>query len=274
MPSAVSGAKWQQVESLSLELTQVCPDSALGYYWLGVAFLRQERTFAAVRSLRRALQRSSDGPTHLALAEAYFLLRQHRFFDEEIDAAIAEAPQDPEPYYVAGRYSYQVEERFDIAAGYFKKALALNPRHYKASTYLALSLQGMNRTQEAEARFLETIQIVDLEKARFDLPFQLLASFYLEHGRPGEALPLIQRAVGISPDSATDHLILGKVAWALGDATTAINALEKALALDDDVVEARYSLAQIYKARGEPAKAERELEAFEALKELYGQPVH
>jgi tetratricopeptide (TPR) repeat protein len=274
MPAAVAGASWPQVESLSLELTNVCPNSGLGFYWLGVALLRQERTFAAIRSLRKALQRSGDAPTHLALAEAYFLLKQHRFFDEEIQAAMAAAPQDPEAYYVAGRYSYEVEERFDVAAGYFQKTLALDPRHYKASTYLALSLQGMNRSQEAEARFLETIQIIDRQKAHFDLPFQLLASFYLEHGRPNEALPVIRRAVEISPASATDHLILGKVAWALGDADTAINALEKALALDDGIVEARYSLAQIYKARGEPTKAAGEQKAFEALKELYGRPVH
>ena len=211
-------------------------------------------------------------PTHLALAQAYYLLRQHKFFDEEIQAAIAAAPQDPEPYYVAGRYAYEVEERYNIAAGYFERALALNSGHYKASTYLALSLKGMNRTEEAEAKFLETIRIVDQQKAQFDLPFQLLASFYLEHGRPGEALPFIQRAVQISPDSAPNQLILGRVAWARGDAGTAINALQKALSLDDGLVEARYSLAQIYKARGDSTKAEKELEAFEALKELYGRP--
>lgn len=273
MPSAVSGAKWQQVERLSLELTRVCPDSGPGYYWLGVALLRQERTFAAVRALRKVLQRSSDAPTHLALAEAYFLLKQDKFFGEEIDAAIAAAPQDPEPYYVAGRYSYEVRDRFNIAAGYFEKALALNPRHYKALTYLALSLQGMNRTREAEARFLEAIQIIDRQKVQFDLPFQLLASFYLEHGRASDALPFIQRAIQMLPDSASNYLILGKLAWALHDADTAINALEKALSLDGGLVEARYSLAQVYKARGETAKAERELNAFAALKELYGRPV-
>src|SRR3990172_6951655 len=54
MPSAVSGAKWQTVERLSLELTRVCPDSGLGFYWLGVALLRQEGTFASVRALRKA----------------------------------------------------------------------------------------------------------------------------------------------------------------------------------------------------------------------------
>jgi tetratricopeptide (TPR) repeat protein len=274
MPAAVSSAQWPRVESLSTELTHVCPEAAPGFYWLGVALLRQERTFPAVRTLRKALQLSSDEPTHLALAEGYFLLKQHKFFDEEIDAAISAAPQDPEPYYVAGRYAYQVDERFDVAAGYFEKALARDPAHYKASTYLALSLKGMNRTEDAEARFLKTIQIVDERKAQFDLPFQLLASLYMEHGRARDALPYIQRAVQISPGSATDRLILGQAAWALGDAETAQAAFERALALDDGLVEARYSLAQIYKARGEQAKAQTELKEFETLKELYGRPAH
>ena len=63
-------------------------------FTVGVSLLRQGSTFASVRALRRALA-SGDQAAHLPLAEAYFVLNQHRFFAEEIAQAKAANPSDP-----------------------------------------------------------------------------------------------------------------------------------------------------------------------------------
>ena len=86
IPQLVAGARWQELESAGLELNRLCPRSDFGYHWLGVSYLRQGRTFAAVRALEESLQRRDDAGAHLLLAEAYFKLGQKKFFWEEIDA--------------------------------------------------------------------------------------------------------------------------------------------------------------------------------------------
>ncbi len=86
-------------------------------------------------------------------------------------------------------------------------------------------------------------------------------------------MPYIKRAVELAPASPTNQFVLGKAAWTLHDGGTAISALHQALSLDEGMAEARYLLAQIYKARGEIAKAEQELNALVGLKEFYGRPI-
>src|SRR6185312_13137923 len=50
IPKLVSTGQWQELETAGRQLVERCPDSDFGYHWLGVSYLRQGRTFAAVRT--------------------------------------------------------------------------------------------------------------------------------------------------------------------------------------------------------------------------------
>ena len=263
-------AGWQKLVNLGSQAIKLCPQEATGYRWLGVAYLRTGITFPAVRALRASLKFSDDATTHLRLAEAYFVLNQHQFFKEEIAAAKAKNPADADAYYVDGRFLFQTRKLFAEAAEQFRQALSRDPNHVKALSYLALSLKNMQQDAEAERLLQKSIQLNDAQNGSFFLPYQTLASLYLEQNRASEALPYIQRAVKMAPGVAENQFLLGKVALAQKDAKTAESALHAAAALDEALIEARYLLARIYQTRGDSSAANRELEKFKELKDFYG----
>lgn len=270
MQTATMSGQWQLVETLGAQAIQLCPSSSDGYHHLGLSYLRRGKTFAAVRHFRQALLRGDTRNIHLRLAEAYFVLNQHKFFAEEIAAAKAVKPDDPEPYYVAGRFLFQTKNEFGGAAEEFRQALARDAKYFKARCYLGLSLKNMQHDGEAEQELLKAIETIDAKKISFYLPYQALASFYLERNRVAEALPLIRRAVEMQSDVAANQFLLGKIAWMQKDEGVAIQALRTALSLDEAFIEARYLLAKIYQIRGDRDAARQELKNFEASKEMYG----
>ena len=267
---AEMGGGWRTLESLGVQAVKLCPQEGNGYRWLGLAYLRRGVTFASVRAFRAALLYGDDATTHLRLAEAYFVLNQHQFFAEEIAAAKSKTPNDAEAYYVEGRFLFQTRNLYPEAAEQFRQALARDPKHIKALSYLALSLKAMQQDSEAEQMLQKSIQVNDAQNGSFFLPYQALASLYLEQDRAGDALPYVERAVKMTPGVAENQFLLGKVALARSDTKTAESALRVAIALDESLIEARYLLARLYQGRGDSAAANRELEKFKELKEIYG----
>ncbi len=235
----------------------------------GVALLGRGTPFAAVRALRRALA-EGDTRAHLALAQAYFVLNQHKFFREEIAEAKRSKPADAEAYYVEGRFLFQNEGKFDAAAGQFREALLRDPNHIKALCYLGISLMNMQQPAEAEVQLLKASERIEPQKSSFYLPYQTLASLYIQQGQADKAAASVDRALALAPQVALNQFLLGKIAWAQNKPAVAIPALQAAIALDDAFVEAHYLLARILKSQGNTAAAEQQLAQFKALRETYG----
>ena len=235
----------------------------------GVSLLRQGSTFASIRAFRRALA-SGDARAHLPLAEAYFLLNQHKFFEEEIAQAKSSRPSDAEPYYVAGRYLFQTTSRFDDASREFEQALLRDPNHIKARCYLGISLKNTQKTAEAETQLLKAVELLEAAKSSFYLPYQTIASLYLEMGREDEAAAAIKKAVAMAPNVALNQFLLGKIAWTQKNGPAAIASLRTAISLDEAFLEAHYLLARILETQGDSAGASQQIAEFKALKEVYG----
>jgi len=265
----VGAARWDALAQMAAELLRRCPNSAPGHYWMGVAHLRRGRNFAAVRELRRALQLADTPGNHLMLAEAYLFLNQRQFFHEEMAAVLTRAPEQPGAQYLNGLYYYLVESNWEKAAVHFQQELAHNPNHFQAMCFLGLCYQLRGQNDHAETSFLNAVKTVDREKVETDLPFQLVASLYLDGSRAADALPYAKRAVALSPQSAKNRFLVGKAAWGVGDRTTAVGALQAAVQLDPTLPDPHYLLARIYLASGEEAKARQEVDLFKMCKELY-----
>jgi len=265
----VAASRWLELQTAGLELTHLCPNSDFGYHWLGVAYLREGRTFAAARTLEQSLQHRDDAGAHLLLAEAYFKLGQKKFFWEEIEAAQRLLPEEAGVYYLAGLFRYQTEDAFGDAAMWFRQALSKNANHMPARCYLALCLRAQQKNEDAETLLLEGIRKLPTMDSQSVMPLQLLVSLELDLDRPADALEHAKTAARLAPKVAKVQLGLGKAALAMHDLPTARAALLATTALEPDVPESFYLLSRVYAAQGDQRSAEQALASFKQLREQY-----
>lgn len=269
IPQLVRSARWRELETVADQLVRACPDSDVGYHWLGVSYLRQGRSFTAIRAFEDSLHRHDDAGAHLLLAEAYYELGQKQFFWEEIDAARKRSPQESGIYYLAGLFCFQTEQANEKAAVWFRTALDRNPKHLLARCYLALCLQAMQQYKEAESTLLAAVGDDSQANAQTVTPLQLLVSLELEMNQPADALRYARRAAQIAPNAEKVQLALGKAAWATHDQTTALAAFRAAGALDPESPESHYLLSRVYTAQGQDQLAQQEITIFKRLRQLY-----
>jgi tetratricopeptide (TPR) repeat protein len=269
IPGLVGSARWLDLETVGSQLVRACPDSDVGYHWIGVSYLRQGRSFAAIRALEDSLRRRDDAGAHLLLAEAYYELGQKQFFWEEIDAAKKLAPQESGIYYLAGLFCFQTEQAYEQAAEWFRKALGRNPKHLLARCYLALCLQATQQYDEAKASLLAAVDGTSQTSPQAVTALQILVSLELEMNQPSDALDHARMAARIAPNSEKVQLELGKAAWAMRDQATALAALKAAIELDPESPEPHYLLSRVYTAQGQHQLAEQEISIFKQLRQLF-----
>jgi tetratricopeptide (TPR) repeat protein len=267
IPQLVNSSRWLELETVGSQLVRLCPNSDLGYHWVGVSYLRQGRSFAAIRAFEDSLRRHDDAGAHLLLAEGYYKLGQSQFFWEEIENAKRMAPQESGIYYLAGLYWFQTKEAYDKAAEWFRSALERNSNHLLARCYLALCLQATQHYEEAESTLLEAVGHGPQTNSQAVMPLQILVSLELDMDRPSDALDYAKMAARLAPDSGKVQLGLGKAAWAAHDQTTAMTALKAAAELDPQSPEPHYLLSRVYSAQGEDRMAQQELAAFKELRQ-------
>jgi tetratricopeptide (TPR) repeat protein len=267
IPQLVSASRWLELETLGSQLVKLCPNSDFAYHWVGVSYLRQGRSFAAIRAFEDSLRRREDAGAHLLLAEAYYKLGQSQFFWEEIESAKRMAPQESGIYYLAGLYWFQTKEAYDKAAEWFRLALERNSNHLLARCYLALCLQATQHYEEAESTLLEAIGHGPQTNSQAVMPLQILVSLELEMDRSSDALDHARMAARLAPESGKVQLGLGKAAWAAHDQTTALTALKAAAELDPKSPEPHYLLSRVYSARGQGRMAQQELATFKELRQ-------
>lgn len=80
-----------------------------------------------------------------------------------------------------------------------------------------------------------------------------------------EALPLLQRAVRLAPDSPDGHMLLGICLWLSGRRDEAVRELERAVDLDPQSLRAHYNLGAALRLVGRLEEAAQHLEAAVSL---------
>jgi len=227
-------------------------------------------------ALRWGLARDPERDFRLAWME--LLAGRTEAGQQRLQGVLAASPRAAEPYLLAGRDLVERGRPRDAVLAY-GRAVEMNPR--SAPAYLGLGtllaslgdLEAARRVFErgvfalpAEPDLLYNAGVAsamsgDVAQAveRFERALALdpghlrarenLAGALLALGRVDEAVPFLQAAVERAPDDAGNHLLLGRALLAVGERAAAAAALERALALDPSLDEARSLLDQATQAR-------------------------
>jgi tetratricopeptide (TPR) repeat protein len=194
----------------------------------------------------------------------YVLLKDYADADKWFSKSVEFDPSNVSALYYLGRTKYN-ENRFAEAIAIFQNCLKIDPKNVKYEDNLGLSYQGLGRNDEAAAAFREALDWDKSSAAPNPGPYLDLGILLLDTGHAADAIPLLEKAVQLTPKDLRAHTQLGKAYLHSDQLEKAQTELEAAVQLDSRNAPTRFMLAQVYRKRGLLDKARRETEAYAAL---------
>lgn len=266
----IAHGQFDSAESIVRHALQSGRDPFSAYLALGYLDLSRQRVYASTRAYREAQKlQPHNAEANRLLAVNYFLLNQKLLFKQQIQEAILDDPSDEQSYYLEGRFAYEVDKRFDLAAKYFSQAAVLDKHDYKAQYYLGLCDKELNKAEDAQRDFERACDLVKSQKAKYDLPFRSMAELYLQQLDQEHAWQYAEKATAIAPEDAENYYLRGKVEFAMGRVTDAVQSLRHAASLDPTYAQPYYLLARIYNRTGQHDLAAQALASFQKLQTEY-----
>ncbi len=215
-----------------------------------------------IGAARRGLAGGADrADARIALARALTLSDSLAAAERVLEEASEAFPDEPLAHYWLGATRLRTGDAAG-AAGPLERAAALQPRLIEAQTKWAEALSASGRAADAE-RVLEAA--VRLNPVHHPEAWNNLGFLRLQAGRFDAAAEALERAVRLDPDFVEARTNLGSaylLAERLGEAA---EQFEAAVRADPDYAPAHGNLGVIYLRQGRPADARRQFERVLAL---------
>ena len=272
----------------------------------------------AMLAAQQAVEESSENAAYRHLYGAILLeLKQHSEGEINLRKAVELDPDNAEFLYTLA--DLLITQKSDVAimkelrtgigqprfgnvdqegVELLKRAIKLNPEHFKARHRLGRAYTDLNRHDLA----LEQFQAIADKNPRYPWIHSSLAVIYIDEGSVEEAIKSLKKEIELYPEHHSARLELGEVLLKFGDSEQAlkellavkeealfskdkpalylslskayrdIGKLEKALtrlkqsiALDGNVPNAYYLGSQIYQQMGKPALARQQMVKFQKV---------
>ena len=160
-------------------------------------------------------------------------------------------PNDAEAHYNLG-VTLQNLNRLDEAEASYRRALQINPDFAEVHYNLGIILQNLNRLDEAGASYRRALQVIpDFAEAHYNL-----GNILIDLGHPDDAERSYRRALVIRPDYAEAHSNLGNTLKNLGRLDEAEASYRRTLEIKPDFAEAHSNLGNTLKDLGRLDEAE------------------
>ncbi len=169
--------------------------------------------------------------------------------------AVAAGPQSAGAHYMMGRL-HETQDRLAEAESSYRRAVALAPAHARAHNNLGAVLHLQGRLAEALESYRRAVELdPDLPEANHN--FASLGRDPLAFERAAEGL---RRRLAAQPRDAASWNILGNACRELGRHAEAIDAYERAIAIDPQFADAHFSLGQVLLQCGDYRRGWQEFE--------------
>jgi tetratricopeptide (TPR) repeat protein len=275
-----SGAMAPLEKALELNPDLVAADQLLGYALLAQGFARE-----SIAHLERAHEKAALGIAETETGQLPEAVRN-------LQAALAERPNDPDLLYYLGRASgllskqaidtllsgypdsarahqamgenYLVLRQVPEAEHEYQQALQLRPETPNLHLELGVAYATVGQWDKAEQEFRAESKV---RPGNAEAAYRL-GDALMQQGNIKDARHEFARADRLEPEMPETLYALGKAASLDGDAVVAEKAWTKLLTLEKQsglAAQAHFGLAGIYRKQGKTAKAEHEMEEFHKL---------
>jgi tetratricopeptide (TPR) repeat protein len=264
---------------------QLAPDLAAAHQLLGYALLAQGYNAEAIPHLENVQEQTALGIAQIGTGQLQQAV-------ENLQAALAKHPNDPDLLYYLGRASgllskqsidtllaaypdsarshqamaenYFVLRQMPQAEKEFREALRLRPDTPELHLELGLVYAGSSQWAKAEEEFRAQTK---LEPGSAEAAYRL-GTALLQQGKAREARAELERSNRLQPDMPETLYSLGKAAALAGDSAAAEKAWTKLLSIEKQsslAAQTHFALAGLYRKQGKTADAERETQEFQKL---------
>lgn len=242
------------------------PSSADGHFLLGYILFLEARAKESLAEYTEGAKYRKPSATDLkVVASDYVVLSDFPDADKWFTRVVEWTPNDKQAWYDLGRTKYN-ENRFEEAVDAFHRSLQLDPADVKSEDNLGLSYAALGRNDEAAAAFQRAIAMQETTVTKNSGPFLNLGSLLLDLNKTDVAVPLLTKALEISPRDFQPHRELGKAYARLNQLEKAAAEFEKAIDAAPRLAPLHFMLAQVYRKQGFAEKAKVELDRYSALK--------
>ena len=160
---------------------------------------------------------------------------------------------------------YLQHKRNEEARQHDAEALRINPMYMEARLNLALALSLLGRPGDAEVEYRRALEL-EPEGKQMALAHAGLGAALAAQHRTAEALPELELAVRLRPESAEGHFNLGSALAELGRNPEAASELSTVVHLEPGDAEAHQRLAVALAAQGRLNEAANELAVVAQLR--------
>jgi len=233
---------------------------------LGIAYLEAGQLFEAITNLQAALAQQPDDPDML-----YYLGRSSGLLSKQsIDTLMASYPDSARAHQAMAE-NYLVLRRLPEAEKEYREALRLRPEtpnlHLELGQVYALGSQW----PQAEEEFRGEIK---LQPGSAEAAYRLGATL-LEEGKIREARAELERADHLKPGMPETLFSLGKAAMLDGDAEAARKAWTQVIEIEGQsslAAQAHFRLANLYRKQGNRDQAQHEMQEYQKLQSVVPKP--
>jgi tetratricopeptide (TPR) repeat protein len=222
--------------------------SADAMYLLGFVQHRENRPVESLETYTQAaaLVRPTGDDLKIVGLD-YVLLNDYPDAIKWLEKSVELDPENKDAWYYLGR-AYYTRSRLIDARKAFIAVLNLDPVNAKAENSLGLIFESDAQPAAAIDAYRKSISWSEQSPHPSEQPYVNLGGLLLEQGRTKEAIPPLEKAVLLAPNSGFCRLKLGTAYLRAGRVKEAQNELEKATQLEPENAIAHYQLGKLYKA--------------------------
>ena len=242
----------------ALRLKPELPD---GHYWLGSTLMALGHHEAATAELEKVPASSSVG-----MGADYLLTGEYRKVAEDYYQRIQQNNADSYRAHQLAAESFAWTGKYQNAILEYRKALQLDPDLEGAHRGIAEMYWEQHQFDRATQEFEAELQKFPLD----DEAHLRIGEYLLSEGKVGEAVPQLETALQVNKKSWELDRALGQASMATDDVAKAQNWLESATQLNPSDALSHKLLGDVYRATGQPDRADREQAIFQKLSATEG----
>jgi Flp pilus assembly protein TadD len=148
--------------------------------------------------------------------------------------------------------------------------VALAPEYPDVYNNLGLCFEALGDDEAAIANYRRAMELNDKLRRNDEWPLLNYAAFLIKRGEAEPAVPLLNQAKQMNPNSAKTYYLLGRAFSKIGRTAEAKEALAKSVSLDDTDPGPHFELGMLLQREGDQKGAREQLSRFEALRKGVG----